>query len=167
MSASTYATIEQVRAEFPRQTLLSLFQHENEGAIADANPSLLLCWGKAHSEVTSNLQPIYGQGGLPSEQPASVSMLLVDAELAYLRFFAYSRKPELAAKIGENYLKDLWKFAEGRMDRIKAAVQEIAVNDSPPPDSPANVGGVTFDRGPKMSVDSCNNPSGRSNTGDY
>ena len=162
---TTYATDEDVHAEFTPQTLAALCGDDGNLVIAAANPALLRARRNAHAEVTSNLTPIYGDGGMPQEQPGHVSELLKVAELAYVRFFLYQRKPELAAKIAEKYLEQCWKFAETRMDRVKSAIQEIAPNDAPPPEKPANVGGFTLDNGPKLTGD--DGTGGPANYGDY
>ena len=165
-----YATIQQVFDYFDPPELVALCATKGEGTIAEGNAALTLCRGMAHVEVTSNLATIYGEaglGGIPTETPGKISMLLVTAECAYIKFFLYNRKPALAAKIqGDGkFLEALWTFAEGRMDRIKDSVQEIAVNDNPPAEPPANVGGVTYDRGPPLASRSC--PGKRANYGDF
>lgn len=162
---TTYATFDDVTAEFTPQTLAGLCADDGNLVIAAGNPALVRARKNAHAEVTSNLSPVYGGEQMPAEQPGMVSELLKTAELAYLRFFLYSRKPELAAKIGEKYLEQLWKFAETRMDRVKSAIQEIAPSDNPPPQPPANVGGSTVDKGPKMSGN--DGTGGPMNFGDY
>ena len=162
---STYASVEDVFDAIPPATLSALVADDGNLKVAAGNPALIRCRKNAHAEVTSNLAPIYGNEGMPDELPGNVSEMLKATELAYLKFFLYDRKPELAAKISETYLKDLWKFAQDRMDRLKAAVQEIAPSDNPPPEKPANVGGASVDRGPRLQGD--DRDGKRYNFGDY
>lgn len=162
---TTYSTFDDVTAEFTPTTLGQLCGDDGNLVIAAGNPALVRARKNAHAEITSNLAPVYGAGGMPQVQPGHVSELLKTAELAYVRYFLYARKPEMAAKIGEKYLEQLWKFAETRADRIKSAIQEISPNDNPPPEPPANVGGFTKDKGPKLSGD--DGTGGPMNMGDY
>jgi hypothetical protein len=160
-----YVTVDQVRADYDEPTFLLLFAIGGAGEVADKNPALQLAMMKAHAEMTSELATEYGVGGMPTELPAGpISTFLVTAELAYVKFFAFERKPATAYKISPTYLSDLKKNAQDRMDRLKHAIQEIAPNDNPPPAPPANVGGITTNQAPRMLSDA---HTGRSNFGDF
>lgn len=147
-----YVTVAQVRAHFDKPMLLALFS-DGAGEVADGNEALQLVMLQAHAEMTSELAPAYGDLGMPDEAPAPVSAFLVTAELAYIKQFAFERRPAVAMKIGQTYLEDLRKTARERMDRLKHAIQEIAPNDNPPATAPANVGGITTDQSPRMISD--------------
>jgi len=158
-----YIAPKDCRAAIEPLTLAALFDDAEAGRVADENEALLLAIEQAHAETTSNLAVIY-DNQVPTELPEQVSSLLRTAELAYFKFFAYDRKPALAMKISTTYLQDLWDRAEKRMDRVKEATQTIAPNDSPPPAPPANIGGITHNSGPRVSIDDVN---GNSTLGDF
>ncbi len=166
-----YVTVDQVRGELSPADMIELFDDENAGEVASANPSLQLAMRKAHAEMTSELATIYVNpppelAAPPSTSPepapvGEVPDLFVVGELAYVRFFAFQRKPAYAVKVGgEKYLESLWTFAQKRMDRIKDSLQTVAASDSPPSPTPSNVGGITVRHGPLVTFDHTGRASG-------
>lgn len=128
-----------------------LFDDTGTGTVATGAASVLQVLARAHAEVTSYLPRAYDV--TPDELPSSVSQLLVSAELDYAVAFAFSRRPELAEKLGANYIDLTFKRAAKKMENIANAVQQIAANDHPPAASPNTSGGVVYDNSRRVLTD--------------
>lgn len=160
---SAYVDDEDVRSIFPRGTMLELFGEDGDREIAASNRALVRCIRSAHAELTSNLEPEFDAQIAELPNKFALSELLKLAELEYVRYFAYQRRPGLAAKIGESYLKDLEAAARKRVDRVKDALQRIPKNDNPP-EKPANVGCITVSDPQRVVI---NGTDGSRNSGDF
>jgi hypothetical protein len=139
-----------------------LFDDTGAGTVAVGATNVLQVLARAHAEVTSYLPRAYDV--TPAELPNAVSQLLVSAEIDFAVAFAFSRRPELAEKLGANFIDLTFKRATKKMENIANTVQQIAPNDTPPAAKPNTLGGIVYDTGPRMLVDSSD---GTVNGGDF
>lgn len=137
-------------------TYLAIFDDGNTGVVQDTDPGVLLVLERSFAEVLSYLPRIY------DSLPTGIPTLLKSCQLDYAVALSYERHPEYVRSFGEEKRAERWGRAEKRMERIADSFQEIT--DNAPAARPGNVGGITYDAGPRMLTDSSD---GTNNSGDF
>lgn len=101
---------------------------------------------RAEAEVDSWLVGVY-------VDPATADRMLKHAALDYAVAFSFERHPEYVRTFGEEKRAERWRRANDRMARIRSGLQRLP--DQPSPiTAPKNSGGVVYDHGPRLMVDS-------------
>jgi hypothetical protein len=158
-----YITAQKLRVKLGLSTYMAIFDDNSSGdpAVVDASAEVAQCLDDAHAETASFLPSIFDT--TPAEQPsASVSKLLILAELGFACVFAYRRRPEYVKTFGADPSGPLYKEAVDRMLRIQKGTQQVAPNDNPP-QKPGNAGGYVLADGPRIAATSAD---GTVNSGD-
>lgn len=157
-----YASETDLRAAIWPGMFIQLFDDAGTGTVSNGSASVLQVLALAHAEVISYLPRAYDV--TPNELPSAVSQLLVSAELDFAIAYAFRRRPELAARLGDTFIRDTFARATKKMENVANSVQQIAANDNPPASSPGTRGGIITDNSHRVLID---NSDGTSNSGDF
>lgn len=145
MTAPSFITVAELRAALNPSTFQAIFDEEGNGTVLDDNPAVQQVLERSYARVMAWLGRPYET--LPQPLPASVPLLLKDAQLDYAQSFSYERHPEYVRSMGEtsrnvtHYLR-----AEATMQKVSISVLQLSENKPEP--KPRNVGGIvtTFGR---------------------
>jgi phage gp36-like protein len=150
-----YLTQEDLENELSRKLLLEIFDDDTTGEIDTGQIQHFIDKGEA--EVDSQLAGFYGMplGDLNDR-------LVRLAALDYTVAFIYERHPEAVQQFGDAIQVNRYERAEKRMQKVQSALKRLTENS--PSKGPKNIGGIVYDSGPRLMVDSAN---GTYNGGDF
>jgi hypothetical protein len=128
----------------------------------DASDQVAQVLSLSASEVASYLPTLWPD--MPPQLPATASALLMGAQLDYARVLSYRRHPEYIKTYDAGPGGKMEELFRAKMLRIQSSIQQIAPEDAPALEDPANVGGSFADDGKRMI---CTEPDGTDNMGDF
>jgi len=152
----TYISQQDLESATSPETVLAIFEFGQSGVPDSVAVDDVI--DRAETEVNSYLPNNYTVPLPAAQTPTSkaIKMCVVDYAVCYM----FEKHPEYARL----YAKDneaRFNRAKARMDRVVASVQRLYDLTKQP--EPKNVGGITYDEGPRLLVTSAN---GSSNSGD-
>lgn len=150
--AYPYITPVDVENRLSQQVVKQIYDDDESGD-ADAGPVAGLC-ADASSKVASYLRANYSLDAVAENTPYEVVRLTLDVATAY----AAQRFPSYVKRDWEK----LMKAAESDLMKLRDGQTRLDVTTSPEPSR--TVGGIVYDSGPRMIVDSAD---GTSNQGDF